>query len=614
MVKNPGYPWRGERPFSRSDLDDIARRVTQKIRVDPESMEMREGLGGVFLRAKPQSSTPSNLQWFRILTDDEVYTYTSISSDPVETENQLRCRDAMGCPGGRDNAPSIWAARFTTEADTCLRPEENPPVLLYFPKLWAYCSDEEPEPKDCEFNKYIGLKMLGFFNTEADRWETDNQYIGNPDQVDFVYFCNPTTPVVPCNGPGSCDEEDQSADTCCIFDGRAIRDYESCSYECEWNNRSFDVWILAGNTGALPLGQTCFLARRISDSHEITYCPFGDTGPSITERRPVYALGSCECNCPKDEVYLEFYAIVSGVEGPEEYDCDINGQRITVPVTEIAPLGDGTRVYEGYFCRTYTVPRFVVQAEHPSDPHPVYFECDCLTGECGSQVWIDSGDAGVAGGGCYLPASIPYNATCADSTFQYDVLKRYVSGGSGPGDPQICEDLYTTCRFCYKLTIQCTTLGVISAYIQLAVPPGNPAHGGSPTDPLVNLTPLGSQQPLQPLPTNCEGRQWFNLDDPVFGRVNLLTAQDDLGNPLIADPEGLCGFPAIMQHVFGGCCWDHRWVGTQAVQPGGVYNYCTCCFEGNEVAILSCQNGAGCNLSFYVKMGWNCSSGELLGG
>jgi hypothetical protein len=577
-------------------------------------MTMTSTLAGTVLGVKPRSGGTGIARWFRIITDREAYDAGVLEIGV--TENEYKCRDTMGCGG--DDAPSIWGIWTDVNLTECTQDDqEATPTLVYFPYAYVNCIESTGDVDNCVRSNWIGKLVQAFYSEHGSRWETDTRKSFDFDQMDFVYLCEPRDSLIVC-GTGSCPkncDEDPPPEDCPedlskgLFDGSVRRDKESCDYTCGPRNATFDVWVSCTDIASLPI-QDCYPARRVSDAHTLTYCPFGiDGGPMITETRPVYSIGCCGCGCPQDEMYLEFWAAVDG----EMIECENNGQRITVPLSTVPlddPEGDCVgagkccfgRKYEGYFCLSYRIPRFLVlltQNELPEmDLHAV--EMDCVTGEL-SSVWQDHAiNNPGCGGGCYVAVEDPGAApNMANGVF--DVLKQFESCD---GIDEVCTDLWTTCKFCYKVTACCNESGDVSVWLELCLPPGNPAYAGGPlADPNaepVGLIPTSDMQTLTPTGVKCSGREWYTMG-PVFG----------VSNPMdLLDPETTTayGFPAIMNHVFGGCCWDHVSLG--AVPPGVQNNTCTCCYE-DAPSIAACQTseiGSLCSPQYYVKVGWNCAN------
>lgn len=616
-IENPNYPLPGNkvRPNKR-ELDQIARKIRRDLMMGNGDMLSTSG-GSVFIPEPAGDTGTAQLKWFRVITDDEVE-----AAGVGETTNKIYCRDAL-CSSG-DDAPSVWAVICETNPDDCTVYEETP-QLVYFPARREACS-ELAELDDCEVNKLIGKKLIAFYNTDSTRWETDGVVI-EPDQMDFVRFCGPRQAIATCEFGGCPPEEfeGQPPDlNCCIFDGIARRDKPSCEYECGADNSQFDVWIICNDVNALPADEECFIARRIQDAYAVEYCPRGPNGgPTIVETRPVYSIGCCGCGCPRDRMCLEMWTTKVTQEEPpgggdpynvyESKDCSTSGQKICMKLERLPPQpGDlgGTVRYEGFFCQNHTVPRFVAQVQAPGDPYPTYIEPDCITGLAKSY-WFNAADVDPdLCGDCYIETDSPFTTDPAHFQGCYDVIKEYVSG-SVSGDDIESTDLWQTCRFCYRLEVVCYGGQGGSPNVQLkfylCLPPGNPAYAGTPLeDPnaeLVGLIETSDAEDATDLNDGCDGREWYKMS-LGFGVTNPLLLLDDLGDPYIA-PNTTFGFPTILHHVFGGCCYDHITLNPYGCIENADNNNCGCCHD-TPAAIATCNYGVSCILEVHMKATWNC--------
>lgn len=610
MTLDPlGYPWRGDGRMSHKKQQELLRRARKPLRVD-DTMTMRETSGGIVLGVKPAKGVAAGTaRWFRIISDAE------LSNCIPSEENELRCRETQGC--GKDDSPSLYGRWVDFNSTSCtLSDKDSDCTIIYFPGRFIQCQATTEPDTSCSSNKWIGMLVQAFWNAEAERWESDSTPIEDFDQVDFVYFCN-LDPVTLCGGGGCPDEDTPSNElNCCLFDGLVRRDTgprgESCSYECGARNKAFDVWILCTNKDSLPAGQTCFAARRIDDAYAVSYCPLGPDGPVVTETRPVYSIGCCGCGCPDDEVYLEwFYTRIDPVTGRELIPCEQNGMRITAALKPDAPQEGDTefdRRYIGYFCLTYEIPVYLVMVEDPADVEgdpaqqvSIFVKPDCETGQLVTQYRDHAEMTGVGSGCCYTPVT-GWSADPQFKTGQVDVLKRYISGGDGV-DPQVCEDEWQNCRFCYRIRMHCEGGTMSDIDIAVVLPPGHPFYAGTPQEdpdgPMENLEVVGDAATLVAEPASCDGRQWYTMTLNGFGLVDPITMLD----PSVQDT--LYGWPHYENHVFGGCCWDHVALGGFCT-PGVTNNICDCLPISGGAYDICIQTPDYQSPRVLMKASWNC--------
>lgn len=603
------HPWSNQGKLDYQRSQELLRKVRKPIRVD-DTMTMRETSGGIVLGVRRQAINGATMRWFRIITDDEL-----VAAAVGESTNDFKCRATMdSCT--EDDVPSIWGVWVEYNESTCLLDDKDTtPVLVYFPYAFALCHIFTNPIGECERNKWIGMVVQGFWSPQAGRWESDSKKIGDWDQVDFIRFCGAREALIVC-GTGNCPDEETTPSEllCCIFDGIARRDLESCDYTCGADkNKQFDVWILCNDVSALPISQECFLGRRVSDAFTLTYCPnWGPVaGPDIEETRPVYSIGFCGCGCPRDELYIEFFATktVAGPGGASQVlqvPCDtIDGRRFTIPLYPKPPdPGDDPAIiyYEGWFCMSQRIPVYLAQVADPADPFEIYVATDCITGLAVSQ-WASDGDIDpTLGGDCQIGVS-GYSAGSAFKTGFVDVLKEYQSGGGTTGLPKVCEDHWQHCQFCYKVNVQCLD-GNVSLTLELCLPPGHPVYAGTALeDPAAeprDLIVVGDAESLDDLLIGCDGRNWYSFD-PIFGR----------DNPLFLLPPGevdnYYGWPQYLHHVFGGCCIDHAVLASEAATGGVPEVLCGCCVPNPFATLDDCATAGGnCNNRIYAKVSWNC--------
>lgn len=450
------------------------------------------------------SATGAELKWFQMLTDAQVTAAIAAGDLPGGTLGGIFCRVKSDCDNNVETYDSPSGYGWPNEAAACQteRATTNPPELVYFPALKEElcnatplnCPESVPDP----LADILGddRLVLAFWNETNSRWEAIADQVEG-DIWDNVMFCPPYRALDECY---PCDNE-IALTVCCLFDGRAQRVLPSCNF-CEPNNDTFDVWIFCPNTDSLAgmYGfNACYPMRRVMPEFRFTYELYSDaeepgpTGVWVTDTRPVYAIGVCECGCPLDSLSLKFFTEEEGLEDPPEEVVNactaLNGLQIDLSCVDVVDLtepGDPPSCHYqliGGFCTSWRIPVYLRSISgFQVDKHDgggtvgldaLFIQPDCETGEA-IAYWVSSQELyGCCDG--YYPFPDSWEMIDTPSPADVDgctVLREgsYISGEDPSCVCGVASIVFQNCDFCYRVKLVCEDGGIISVTIQHVLP------------------------------------------------------------------------------------------------------------------------------------------------